>query len=378
MKKVSILLTIFIAFAISFWGCENNKMPVENENNFSNSELNKMHNKVQSVVLYLDAISVNKGSSNDPINIEVYKLKENWDETFVTWLKRTSSETWYKPGGWYFEPNDPSFIPKATINSTGPVEVNITSLWSDGAPLNGIIIKVDKPFGESMRYVVFASRENTGRTAPQVKITYKDASTKTLPVIADSYIWDGDESPNGANVSTNDRYPYLYAGIYSSREKRSVLAFSYGCTYTQGYWKTHAKGRKYDNTWDLLSDGPNTKFFNSAKSYIKVLWTHPRRGNAYYILAHQYIAAELNQLNSASIPTEVKTAFDRAKELFSASASDTIGNTDRQEWIDLTQILDDYNNGLLGPGHCDDCKGHKKNKKEYKKDKKYKKWRHKP
>ena len=378
MKKVSILVSIFIVFAISFWGCQNEQMPVENESGFSNSVLSK---SFKSVILYLDVIDINKGNSGDAINIEVYNVRESWDESFVTWLKRTSSETWHKPGGWFFEPNDPSFIPKATINSTGLVEVDITSLWSNGVPRNGIIIKVDKLSSESKRYVVFASRENQNRTAPQVKITYNDASTETLPVIADAYIWDGDESPNGANVSTNDRYPYLYAGVYSSREKRSVLAFSFGCTYTQGYWKTHAKKcRKYDTTWDLIgNNGSKTIFFNSGKTYFKVLWTPPRRGNAYYILAHQYIAAELNQLNGASIPDEVLTAFNSAKTLFAASLDDTIGDTSRQEWIELAQILDDYNSGLIGPGHCDGCKTH--HKKHYKKHHKKhgkKKWCRKP
>ncbi len=377
MKKVSVLLTVFIALVISFWGCQNEQMPVESKSDFSSSVLNK---SVSSVILYLDVIGVNKGSSSDAINIEVYKLRENWDETFVTWLKRTSDKTWYKPGGWYFEPNNPNFIPKVEINSTGPVEINITSLWNDGTPLNGIIIKADKLFDDSKRYVVFASRENSSRTAPQVKITYKDGTTTILPVIGDAYIWDGDETPNGANVSPNTRYPYLYAGNYNYKEKRSVLKFEIqsGCTYTQGYWKTHAKkgSRKYDNTWDELDDGPKTLFFNSGKSYIKVLWTHPRRGNEYYILAHQYIAAELNQLNGASIPINVKEAFDKATDLFAGTET-----AERSEWIAISELLDDYNSGIIGPGHCDGCTKHQKVKKHWKnKGKKWwkKKWGEKP
>ena len=130
-----------------------------------------------------------------------------------------------------------------------------------------------------------------------------------------------------------------------------------GCTKTQGWWKTHGnpdRVKKYDKTWDELSNGPDTYFFSSGSSYFKVLWTPPKEGNAFYILAHQYIAAELNQLTGTSFPEEVMQAFSDATDLFNAASDDTIGDTDREEWINLSKVLDDYNNGLIGPEHCDD------------------------
>jgi hypothetical protein len=80
-----------------------------------------------------------------------------------------------------------------------------------------------------------------------------------------------------------------------------------GCTLTPGYWKTHSQRgpAPYDNTWALLgADEESTTFFLSGQTYYEVLWTAPA-GNVYYILAHAYIAAELNQLNGASIPADV-------------------------------------------------------------------------
>ena len=135
-----------------------------------------------------------------------------------------------------------------------------------------------------------------------------------------------------------------------------------GCTLTPGYWKTHSKKgpAPYDDTWQKLAEGvdnpEDTTFFLSGQSYYQVLWEQPQ-GNAYYILAHAYIAAELNQLKEASIPDDVLDAFDEATTLFNTYTPDQIAalkgkNSVRQQFVSLAEILDDYNNGLSGPGHC--------------------------
>lgn len=131
-----------------------------------------------------------------------------------------------------------------------------------------------------------------------------------------------------------------------------------GCTLTPGYWKTHSQygPAPYDPTWAMI--GEDTPFFLSGQSYYDVLWTSPK-GNAYYILAHAYIAAELNQLNDASIPGDVLDAFNEAGELLNTYTPDEVaalkgkaGNTLRSQFTSLAEILDDYNNGIIGPGHC--------------------------
>ena len=129
-----------------------------------------------------------------------------------------------------------------------------------------------------------------------------------------------------------------------------------GCTLTPGYWKTHSINgpAPYDDTWAQIGEG--TAFFTSGKTYYQALWTAPG-GNAYYILAHAYIAAELNILNGASVPTNVQTAFDSATALFGTYTPAQIaalrGNSPiRAQFTSLAGILDGYNNGLTGPGHC--------------------------
>jgi hypothetical protein len=87
-----------------------------------------------------------------------------------------------------------------------------------------------------------------------------------------------------------------------------------------------------------------------------VLWTPPAGGHAYYILAHQYIAAELNGLAGADF-SAAQDAFDAATDLFNtytpAQMRALMGSA-RNRILDLASTLDDYNNGVVGPGHCDD------------------------
>jgi hypothetical protein len=126
-----------------------------------------------------------------------------------------------------------------------------------------------------------------------------------------------------------------------------------GCTLTPGYWKTHSSfgPAPYDDTWAQI--GENTPFFLSGKSYYNVLWTAPQ-GNAYYILAHAYIAAQLNQLNGADF-SAAQSAFNQATVLFQVYTPAQVAamrGSARNTWINLATILDNYNNGLIGPGHC--------------------------
>ncbi len=136
-----------------------------------------------------------------------------------------------------------------------------------------------------------------------------------------------------------------------------------GCTLTQGYWKTHSSygpASKPDATWNLLPGGlgPDTVFFLSGASWYQVFWTAPA-GNAYYNLAHQYMAARLNILDGASAPASVADAITAATALFNAYTPAQIAalkgsDALRKQFVDLAGILGSYNEGLIGPGHCDE------------------------
>ena len=153
------------------------------------------------------------------------------------------------------------------------------------------------------------------------------------------------------------------------------VACETGCTLTQGYWKTHSERgpAPYDSTWNQLpgldgmpndgDDGSTTLFYFSGQDYFDVLWTSPQGGNAYYILAHQYIAAQLNGLNGVSMPSDVQTAFDEATAWFddpahtpaTAGLKGRRGNLIRRMLLEWAGILAGFNEGATGPGHCSEA-----------------------
>lgn len=129
-----------------------------------------------------------------------------------------------------------------------------------------------------------------------------------------------------------------------------------GCTYTQGYWKTHSDQgpAPYDDGWKSRYMEEDTPFYNSGKTWLQTFRTPPA-GNPYYILAHQYMAAQLNIGNGASAPQEVYNAlYAAAKGVFSfrPDGDVTLSSEDRRAALYLAPILADYNEGLTGPGHC--------------------------
>jgi hypothetical protein len=142
-----------------------------------------------------------------------------------------------------------------------------------------------------------------------------------------------------------------------------VVPCATGCTLTQGYWKTHSTygpASKPDASWNLLPGGagPTTVFFLSGASWYQVFWTAPA-GNQYYNLAHQYMAARLNVLDGASAPASVATAIASATTLFQTYTPAQIGalkgsNSLRQQFVALAGTLGSYNEGQIGPGHCDE------------------------
>ena len=126
-----------------------------------------------------------------------------------------------------------------------------------------------------------------------------------------------------------------------------------GCTLTQGYWKNHAWpahpmwAPSTLATWPDINDW---KFFDSGIEWPDVLDVAPR-GDAYFILAHQYIAASLNQQNGAYVPEEVRNTLVAAYDYFSLTAAER-AEFDRETLIAWATVLDRYNNGQLGVPHC--------------------------
>jgi hypothetical protein len=172
------------------------------------------------------------------------------------------------------------------------------------------------------------------------------ASSAYTPTVAGTYyfraIYNGDGKYN-VSQSADTAEPLTVTGG--------------GCTLTWGYWKTHSyhgPAAHPDDTWNLIQpNGVDSPFFSSGQTYYQVLQTEPKGGNAYYILAHQYIAAELNMLNDASSTAEVDAAMAWAEDFFNTyGPSDTFSKALRASIVNNAGTLGSYNEGLIGPGHC--------------------------
>lgn len=84
-----------------------------------------------------------------------------------------------------------------------------------------------------------------------------------------------------------------------------------------------------------------------------ILQEPPVGGNAWIILAQQWIAAKLNEANGASVPTQVATALQQAAILLEANCkSIDPWHPQRKQALKLKQLLEKYNSGVIGPGAC--------------------------
>jgi hypothetical protein len=122
-----------------------------------------------------------------------------------------------------------------------------------------------------------------------------------------------------------------------------------GCTYTQGYWKNHnryRKNRKQNVPWPIDEDT-----LLCGQTWLDILNT-PVQGDVWTNLAHQWIAAKLNEANGAST-LDLATVLQDAEALL---LNCSIAPGDEAAALVLKDLLDQYNNGAIGPGNCDGAK----------------------
>lgn len=134
---------------------------------------------------------------------------------------------------------------------------------------------------------------------------------------------------------------------------------SEGCTRTQGYWGTHSEHgpAPYDDTWALLPNGSDTDFYTTGLSWYEMFQENNSGGNKYIGLAHQWMAATLNGLAGADL-SDVANEMADGEVLLIAWASEWDNPQGypvpvRNEMNAIASVLDSYNNGDIGPGHCD-------------------------
>jgi hypothetical protein len=126
------------------------------------------------------------------------------------------------------------------------------------------------------------------------------------------------------------------------------------CTLTQGYWKTHGPipTGNNSNEWDVASLTLGTVLYTDLE--LQAIFDMPAGGNGLIALAHQLIAAKLNIANGAD-GTAVDGAIAAADALIGGLVIPPVGtgSLPSSATSALTNTLASYNEGAIGPGHCE-------------------------
>ena len=120
---------------------------------------------------------------------------------------------------------------------------------------------------------------------------------------------------------------------------------SQNCTYTIGFWKTHPEA------WPVVGLTLGTVFYTNAE--LLSILNSSVGGNGLISLAHQLIAAKLNIANGAD-PSAINATITLADAQIGALVVPPVGSgyLHPSTTSSKTQTLDDWNNGITGPGHC--------------------------
>jgi hypothetical protein len=240
-------------------------------------------------------------------------------------------------------PSSARFHAVGDVVTDATPEVGVVKLCKEGnvggdfmvsrTPYNGGTGSVISPVQVAVNECKVVAVDNSGSgSASDIVI---DETTTGLTSQSASYVGtDAGEAGTYVDATTslriNQFHGYTVTYVNVSHEDE-------GCTLTQGYWKNHSE------EWADLADDP---FFGSGMTWLGILQTPPKKGNAYIQLAHQYIAAYLNIQAGASTTPAVDAAIADAEAYFGGDLTVNISG--------LATTLDEYNNGLIGPGHCDD------------------------
>jgi uncharacterized repeat protein (TIGR01451 family) len=120
-----------------------------------------------------------------------------------------------------------------------------------------------------------------------------------------------------------------------------------GCTFTQGFWKTHPEA------WPVSSLSLGTVSYTSDE--LEAIFNAPVAGNGLISLAHQLIAAKLN-IASGADPSAISQAITDADAMIDGLVVPPVGSGSLApgDTSDLVDALTAFNEGATGPGHCDE------------------------
>jgi hypothetical protein len=134
----------------------------------------------------------------------------------------------------------------------------------------------------------------------------------------------------------------------------AACAHDGGCTYTQGYWKTHGPipTGNNSNVWPVTSLTLGTVTYTDLE--LQSIFNTSGAGNGLVTLAHQLMAAKLNVANGAD-DTAIAATIAAADALIGSRVAPPVGSgtLSNASVSALNNALTNYNEGATGPGHCE-------------------------
>ena len=193
------------------------------------------------------------------------------------------------------------------------------------------------------------------------------ANQSVTVTVGDVLFDDPGASSNCANVPLRCATVYVFRAFVHANSNLNRSAWSAllqvstqacsgssGCTYTQGYWKTHGPVPTGNNTdvWPVNSITLGTVLYADVE--MQSIFDQPAAGNGLISLAHQLMAAKLNIANGAD-GTAVTSAINDADALIGNRVVPPVGSgyLSSGSTSALINTLTAYNEGSIGPGHCE-------------------------
>lgn len=129
-----------------------------------------------------------------------------------------------------------------------------------------------------------------------------------------------------------------------------------GCTLTIGYWKTHAgfTGKNPDRVTQYLPILLGSTTVTTPAQAVGVLSFQGQASNGINKLMAQLLGAKLNIANGADSSAVASTiaAADAFLTTYNSSSWSSLTKAQQKQVLNWMTILDNYNNGIIGPGHC--------------------------
>ena len=290
-------------------------------------------------------------------SINIHRATSAWEEMTVTWNNFGAAYA-------------PDVYASYTASEAVFYGVDITAMvieWIEGTyPNHGLLLDQNDAY---YPWTLHFAREDT-LGSPYIDLCYTmdgEQICELIYPVGDATISEGFPDDNYGSSG------FLYTGAPREETaiKRSLIQFAIwgthesGCSRSIGFWKNHAGfGPQADEVTALLpihlgtAGGDKSLEVTTAEEArdVLVMKTHGASSNGITKLYAQLLGAKLNFASGADSEDVDDIVEDADTFLADHDWRDwnKLTKAEREDVLHWKDMLDDYNNGLIGPGHCDD------------------------